>query len=107
MITIRYDAENLKDFMRFRIYVSDRSGPRDAKISAVLYLKSGKEYVFMPDVTYPNLNTAYPEKSINYLTHVGTGEYQFFFYPKDEKPVRLRILAAIDDVVSDRSFRIS
>ena len=106
MIKIRYDAETVKDFIRFKIYVSGRSGPEDAKVSAILYLRSRKEYVFMPDVTYPDINTAYPEKSINYLTHIGKGEYQFFFYPDTDRPVRLRILAGVDDVVTDKSFRI-
>ncbi len=107
MIKIRYDAESVEDFIRFRIYISGRSGPKNAKVSAILSLKSGKEYVFMPDVTYPDLNTAYPEKSVNYLTHVGSGEYQFFFYPGDERPIKLRVLAGVDDVVTDRSFRLN
>ena len=107
MIKIRYDAESVEDFIRFRIYISGRSGREDAKVSAVLNLRSGKEYVFMPDVTYPDINTAYPEKSINYLTHIGKGEYQFFFYPGDERPVKLRVLASVDDVVTDISFRLN
>ena len=106
MIKITYESEKVENFLRFRIFISDSAIPKNAKVSAVLYLKSGKEYVFMPDVTYPDLDTTYPERSVNYLMRIGTGEYQFFFYPQDERPVTLRIFAAIDDVVVDRSFKI-
>ncbi len=107
MIKITYDSEKVEDFLRFRIYISDSDIPKNVKISAVLYLKSGKEYVFMPDVTSLNHDTTYPEKSVNYLTRVGKGEYQFFFYQGDERPVTLRVFAGIDDVVVDKSFRIN
>ncbi|MEA3229425.1 MAG: hypothetical protein U9P44_00790 [archaeon] len=95
----------MENFFRFRIFILG-SRSRNINISAVLYTDLNKEYVFMPDIVSPELTTTYPERSINCLTKVGEGEYQFFFYPKDEKPTKLRVLADIDNVIFDRSFRL-
>lgn len=106
MVNITYDVEATENFLRFRIKVQEVSKNRYLKISAILYLRSGKEYVFMPDVTSSEINTTYPERSVNHLTCVGDNEFQFFFYPNDEVPVTLRVLASVDDVLIDRSFRL-
>ena len=106
MAEITYNIEPAEDFLRFRIKVKDISETVQIKISAILYLKSGKEYVFMPDVTSSEINTTYPEMSVNHLTCVGDNEFQFFFSPGNEIPVTLRVLASIDDVLIDRSFRL-
>ena len=106
MVNVTYTIEPTEDFFRFRIKVTDISKTKYSKISAILYLKSGKEYVFMPDVTSSELNTTYPERSVNHLTCVGDNEFQFFFNSNDEIPKTLRVLASIDDVLIDRSFKL-
>ncbi|NOQ55927.1 MAG: hypothetical protein GQ477_03935 [Nanohaloarchaea archaeon] len=106
MAKITYSVESVDIFLRFRIKVHGLSKNKSLKMSAILYLKSGKEYVFMPDVIYPDVNITYPERSVNYLTCVGDSEFQFFFNPGLEKPTALRVLASIDDVLVDRSFKL-
>ncbi|MBW6462126.1 MAG: hypothetical protein K0B07_03715 [DPANN group archaeon] len=106
MANITYNIEHADDFLRFRIQVNSISKIRYLKVSAVLYLKSGKEYVFMPNVTSSEINTTYPERSVNHLTQVDDGEFQFFFYPKDDVPITLRILASVDDVLIDKFFKL-
>ncbi len=106
MANITFNIEPAEDFLRFRIKVTDILKTRYLKISAILYLRSGKEYVFMPDVTSSEINTTYPERSVNHLTCVGDNEFQFFFYPNNDIPMTLRVLASVDDVLIDRSFKL-